>query len=64
MTMDPGLLYTIIGSSVATIAVMLVLFIYLASKIDNLTLSVYSEMKDFHARLAVSESKKTKKETK
>lgn len=57
--MDTGLLYTIIGSTMAILGIMIVLFLYLAGKIDNLTLSVYQEMKDFHSRLAVIE--KTKK---
>jgi len=60
--MDLTTILTLIGCFAAVIAVIIGLFLYLASKIDNLQIVVYNEMKDFHGRLcAIEENNKLNK---
>ena len=49
--------WTIIGALTALFSVMVGFFIYLATKIDNLTNSIHKESKDFHGRLCAIEEK-------
>ena len=56
--MDLVTLLTIIGCFAAMFALMIGLFLHLGNKIDNLSNTVYAEMKDFHGRLCSLEERR------
>ena len=56
--MDLTTLLTLLGFFVAICALIIGVFLYLASKIDSLQASIYVEMKDFHGRLCAIEKQR------
>jgi len=56
--MDLTTLLTLLGFFVAMCALIIGVFLYLASKIDSLQASIYVEMKDFHGRLCAIEKQR------